>query len=124
MDNVSRVEQQKLERAYRYIVRELDLEVQPADPTDYLPRLASELGVSERVVQRARKLLQAPDDPGVHAGRNPVGLAAAALYAAALLCDEKVTQREVGSVADISQVTIRNRYHELLGASEYEIEPG
>jgi transcription initiation factor TFIIB len=47
-----------------------------------------------------------------------VGLAAAAVYAAALLCNEKVTQNEVSEVADISEVTIRNRYKELLEAGE------
>jgi transcription initiation factor TFIIB len=47
-----------------------------------------------------------------------VGLAAAAVYAASLLTNEKVTQSEVSEVANISEVTIRNRYHELLEAEE------
>ena len=46
-----------------------------------------------------------------------MGLAAAAVYAAALLSNEKVTQSEVSGVADVSEVTIRNRYKELLDAS-------
>jgi transcription initiation factor TFIIB len=47
-----------------------------------------------------------------------VGLAAAAVYAAALLTNEKVTQNQVSEVADVSEVTIRNRYKELLEASD------
>jgi transcription initiation factor TFIIB len=47
-----------------------------------------------------------------------VGLAAAAVYAASLLTNEKTTQAAVSDVADISEVTIRNRYHELLEAEE------
>jgi transcription initiation factor TFIIB len=47
-----------------------------------------------------------------------VGLAAAAVYAAALLTNEKVTQSQVSDVANISEVTIRNRYKELLEAGE------
>jgi len=54
----------------------------------------------------------------VHSGKSPVGLAAAAIYAASLLCNEKVTQNEVSEVANISEVTIRNRYHELLEAEQ------
>ena len=47
-----------------------------------------------------------------------MGLAAAAVYAASLLTNEKVTQSEVSEVASISEVTIRNRYHELLEAED------
>ena len=47
-------------------------------------------------------------------GRGPAGIAAAALYVAALINDEKKTQREVADVAGITEVTIRNRYKELI----------
>ena len=47
-------------------------------------------------------------------GRGPAGIAAAGLYVAALLNNEKKTQREVADVAGITEVTIRNRYKELL----------
>ena len=47
-------------------------------------------------------------------GRGPAGISAAALYVAALMNDEKKTQREVADVAGITEVTIRNRYKELL----------
>ena len=47
-------------------------------------------------------------------GRGPAGIAAAGLYVAALLNSEKRTQREVADVAGITEVTIRNRYKELL----------
>ena len=47
-------------------------------------------------------------------GRGPTGIAAAALYVAALMNNEKRTQREVADVAGITEVTIRNRYKELL----------
>ena len=47
-----------------------------------------------------------------------MGLAAAAVYAASLLTNEKTTQAAVSEVADISEVTIRNRYHELLEAEQ------
>ncbi|MEK6827388.1 MAG: sigma factor-like helix-turn-helix DNA-binding protein, partial [Nanoarchaeota archaeon] len=47
-------------------------------------------------------------------GRGPAGIAAAALYVAALMNDEKKTQREVADIAGITEVTIRNRYKELI----------
>ena len=115
---VSRVDAMEFKRTYRYIVRELSLSVQPADPTDYVPRFAADLDLSEEAERRARELLDAGKGEGVHSGKSPVGLAAAAIYAAALLTNEKVTQNAVSTVTDVSEVTIRNRYKELLEASD------
>jgi transcription initiation factor TFIIB len=123
LTNVSRVEKDEIARTYRYVVRELNLEIQPADPKSYVPRFVSDLGVSEEVERRARDLLDTATEKGIHSGKSPVGLAAAAVYAAALLSNEKVTQSEVSEVSDISEVTIRNRYHELLEAKEDAIAP-
>ena len=116
--NVSRVGKDEIGRTYRYVVRELGLEIEPADPKSYLPRFASDLGLSDEAERRARQLLDSAREAGIHSGKSPVGLAAAAVYAASLLTNEKVTQSEVSEVADISEVTIRNRYHELLEAEE------
>jgi len=115
---VSRVEKDEIARTYRYVVRELKLEIQPADPESYVPRFASDLGLSDEAERRARSLLSTAKSQGIHSGKSPVGLAAAAVYAASLLVNEKVTQSEVSDVANISEVTIRNRYHELLEAED------
>ncbi|MBO4246244.1 transcription initiation factor IIB [Halomicrobium sp. IBSBa] len=114
MTHVSRVERMELTRTYRYIIRELGLEVAPAKPESYVPRFCSELSLSDETERRARELIEAARDGGILSGKSPVGIAAAAVYAAALLTNEKVTQSEVSGVADISEVTIRNRYKELL----------
>jgi transcription initiation factor TFIIB len=118
VERVSRVDKMELTRTYRYIIRELNLEVKPADPESYIPRFISDLELSDEVERRARDLIEDARNAGVLSGKSPVGLAAAAVYAAALLCNEKVTQNDVSEVADISEVTIRNRYKELLEASE------
>jgi transcription initiation factor TFIIB len=118
ISGVSRVEKDEIARTYRYVVRELKLEIKPADPESYVPRFASDLELSDEAERRARDLLQSAKQAGIHSGKSPVGLAAAAVYAASLLCNEKVTQSEVSEVASISEVTIRNRYHELLEAED------
>ncbi|MEE6211442.1 transcription initiation factor IIB [Salarchaeum sp. III] len=115
---VSRIDEMEFKRTYRYIVRELSLEVAPADPASYVPRFASELDLSDEVERRARELLTNAQEQGVTSGKSPVGLAAAAIYAASLLVNQKVTQSEVSDVTDVSEVTIRNRYQELLEATE------
>ncbi|WP_318569493.1 transcription initiation factor IIB [Salinigranum marinum] len=118
LEVVSRVDKMELTRTYRYIVRELKLEIEPADPEQYVPRFASDLGLSDEAERRARELLRNAKGEGLHSGKSPVGLAAAAVYAAALLTNEKVTQSQVSEVANISEVTIRNRYKELLDAED------
>ena len=115
---VSRVDKMELTRTYRYVIRELKLEVQPADPESFVGRFASRLDLPEEVERIARELLTSAKDAGITSGKSPVGLAAAAVYAAALLANRKVTQSDVSAVADVSEVTIRNRYKELLDASE------
>jgi transcription initiation factor TFIIB len=115
---VSRVDEMEFKRAYRYVVRELGLEIAPPSPDEYLPRFASALDVSNETETRARELLRTAAEKGVHSGKSPVGLAAAALYAGALLTNQRITQDEVSEAADVSTVTIRNRYQELLEAQE------
>jgi transcription initiation factor TFIIB len=118
ISEVSRVSKDEVARTYRYVARELKLEVKPADPEQYVPRFASSLDLSDEAERQACQLLRTAKQEGVHSGKSPVGLAAAAVYAASLLCNEKTTQAAVGEVADISEVTIRNRYHELLEAQD------
>jgi transcription initiation factor TFIIB len=113
---VSRVDAAEFKRAYRYINRELALEVQPPDPNEYLPRFASELDLDEETEHRARELLETGKRANLHSGKSPVGLAAAAIYAASQFEPDSLTQNEVSEVTDISEVTIRNRYQELLEA--------
>jgi len=113
------VEKDEIARTYRYVVRELKLEIQPADP-----RATSPVRLRSGPLRRGRASGPKPAQHGKGTGA-PLGqiargalAAAAAVYAASLLVNEKVTQSEVSDVANISEVTIRNRYHELLEAED------
>lgn len=111
---VSRVEKLRVQRAYRYVSRELGLEIEPADPLHYVPQFASALDVSDEAARQARDLLTTAKEHGAHSGKSPSGLAAAALYASTHLTNEQLTQETVSNAADVSKVTIRDRYQELL----------
>lgn len=117
----SDVERKEIGRTYRFIVRKLKIKVRPSSPKDYISRFASILHLSPKAQNEALKILKKADISELTSGRGPAGIAAAALYVAALLNDEKKTQREVADVAGITEVTIRNRYKELterLGLEE------
>jgi transcription initiation factor TFIIB len=115
---VSRVDDMEFKRTYRYIVRELGLAVQPADPASYVGRIASELDLADDTERRARELLATAEGTGVFNGKSPVGLAAAAIYAAGRLTGTNETQDDVAAASDVSTVTIRNRYKELLDVAD------
>ncbi|MFC4986342.1 transcription initiation factor IIB [Saliphagus infecundisoli] len=114
--DVSRVEKKEIARTYRYVAQELALEMKPVDPVEYVPRFCSELAVSEEVEAKANQIIETTTEKGLLSGKSPTGYAAAAIYAASLLCNEKKTQREVGEVANVTEVTIRNRYQEQIEA--------
>ena len=110
----SDVERKEIGRTYRFIVRKLKIKVTPSSPKDYISRFASILHLSPKAQNDALKVLRKADISELTSGRGPAGIAAAALYVAALMNDEKKTQREVADVAGITEVTIRNRYKELI----------
>jgi transcription initiation factor TFIIB len=113
---VSRVERKEIGRTYRYISGELELALEPVDPTRYVPRFCSELQLSEEVQNEAIDIIETTAEEGLLSGKSPTGYAAAAIYAASLLCNQKKTQREVAEVAQVTEVTIRNRYQEQIEA--------
>ncbi len=112
----SRVDHEECERAYRHLLRELSLEIGPPDPTSHVSRIASALSADDAVERRARTLLEAAKDRGEHVGKHPVGQAAAAIYAAALVEDRELTQEAIASTADVSTPTIRKHYRTMLDA--------
>ncbi len=114
--DVSRVSQKEIGRTYRYISQELGLELKPVDPKSFVPRFASSLHLSEEVQAKATEIIDVSAEQGLLSGKSPTGFAAAAIYAASLLCNEKKTQREVADVAQVTEVTIRNRYQEQIEA--------
>lgn len=120
IEDVSRVERKEIGRTYRYVSQEIGLQMEPVDPKQYVPRFCSELELSEKVKTKAMEIIDVTAEKGLLSGKSPTGYAAAAIYAAALLCNEKQTQREVADVAQVTEVTIRNRYQEQIEAIDLE----
>jgi len=107
-------DKREIGRTYRYISRELDIRILPADPMTYVPRFCSMLGLSDRVQAKAIEILKKAKKFDLTSGKGPTGVAAAAIYVACVLLGEKRTQREVAESTSITEVTIRNRYTEIV----------
>ena len=71
------------------------------------------LKLSGEVLIKAKQILKDAEDGGITNGQSPLGTAAAALYIASILCDDRRTQKEVADKAGVTEVTIRNRYKDL-----------
>jgi len=111
--SVSRVSKKEIGRTYRFLVRELSLQLPPVSPASYIFRFCSELNLSEDVKTKSLEILEKAKEKELTSGKGPTGVAAAAIYIAAILCGDKRTQREVSEVVGVTEVTIRNRYKEL-----------
>src|SRR3989338_6216438 len=114
MGEASGIEKKEIGRTYRFVTRELEISIRPSNPADYIPRFASDLKLSPETQSKAVEILEQARDIELTSGRGPTGIAAAALYVASLIHGEKRTQREVADVAGVTEVTIRNRYKELI----------
>ena len=122
LSEASGIEKKEVGRTYRFITRELGINIMPSNPADYIARFASSLKLSAESQSRAIEILESAQRSELTSGRGPTGIAAAALYVSALIHGEKRTQREVADVAGVTEVTIRNRYKELLDRLDLEKE--
>ena len=102
-----------LAACYRLLIKELDLKIPVVDSVQNVARIASKTGLSEKTKRYAIEILRKAEESKISAGKNPMGLAATALYIACITNGEKKTQRDFAEAADITEVTIRNRHKGL-----------
>lgn len=116
------VEMKELTRSYRVLVSALEIVMPVEDPIRSLAKVGSAVGASPKVMRRARDLLDKANDQGLSAGKDPMAQAGAAIYLAGQLEGERTkTQKEVADAAEVTEVTLRNRYHALRSGLEQSI---
>jgi transcription initiation factor TFIIB len=98
------------------------MQIKPASPADFIPRYASELGLSGEVQARAREIVDMARENNALAGRSPTGVVAAALYIATKLEGDKITQREIAEKVGVTSVTVRKNYQDIIEAVGLEEE--
>ena len=103
------IKRKNVARCYRMICRELELKMPVADPINDIARIASRTGLGERTRRKAIKLLKKARKIGMVAGKDPMGLAAAALYLSCISDGGNTTQRDISNASGVTEVTIRNR---------------
>ncbi len=111
--NSSNIKRKDIARCYRLLLRELNLKMPVVNPIKCVARIASKASLSEKTKRDASKILKTAEEMKISAGKDPMGLAAAALYVACVTNGESKTQRDVAEAAGVTEVTIRNRYKGL-----------
>ena len=96
------------------IVRNLKMKMPIDNPLDYVTKVAEKAEVSSDVEGLAIKIIRDARSKHATMGKDPSGLAAAALYIASKIKKEKVTQSRLAKAADLTEVTIRNRKKDLM----------
>jgi transcription initiation factor TFIIB len=117
----SLVDKRDVARCYRLLLHELDMHMPIADPLTYVSKIAERTGISGKTQGIAIRILREARKKRAAAGKDPMGLAAAALYIACLQNNEKKTQKDIAEAAGVTEVTVRNRYKTLKKQLKLEV---
>ncbi len=117
----STVNKKEVGRSYRFLIKELNYFIPPLKPSQYITKFSNQLTMQGKVEEIAHKILATAKELKLTSGRGPTGIAAAASYIASVLTGERKTQREIAEIAQVTEVTIRNRYKELVERLQFII---
>lgn len=122
---VAQIPKKKVIKSYRLILMEilpkLNLKVKHFTPSRYVDKFNDELKLSMQVRNVAVKLIESAGQTGFNtAGKDPKGIAAAAIYLASKICNEGKTQKEISNLAKVTEVTLRMRVKDLQKFSKFQ----
>lgn len=121
ISEIARANKKEIGRSYRFIINKLNIQIPNVDPIDYICRISQDLNLSTSTQLKAIEILKKATDSGLTSGRGPCGVAAATVYIASVLMNEKKTQTKVAKVARVTEVTVRNRYKEICSELKLDI---
>ena len=113
ISEASLVNKKDVARCYRLLLRHLHIRMPIASPLTYLSKIAEKAEIPGQLQASAAKIINAAKQKRVSAGKDPMGLAAAALYISCMQAGEKKTQKDIAEAAGVTEVTVRNRYKTL-----------
>ena len=108
------IKKKRLQKSYRDLAKRLDLNLEQYDPIEFVGRLSSEVGASEKTRRYTVKILIKARKARILTGKHPMGMAAAALYFSGIHNNEDISQKKISDVSGVTTVTIRNRYQTLV----------
>jgi len=122
ISEVTGLDKKEVAKNSRFVARQLNIKVLPVSPITYIARFASELHISPATQTKAVKLIEKAQKVGLTSGKSPKGIAAASIYVSSLLNAERKTQSKISEISGVTEVTIRNRYKEIVNVLDLEEE--
>ena len=110
---VSNVKRKSIAKYHRKLVFELQIKLQAFDITKCIGRVANKANISEKTKHQAINLMNDAVSHGVSAGKDPMGLAAAVLFASCEKTGEQKSKIDLASAGQTTDATIRKRVKEL-----------
>lgn len=101
------VPENKVESMFWTMNDELELPIPIRKPVEYVPKIVSAVDVETGVQAQAHDIARRTEDCQDLIGRSPNGLAAAAVWIAALDQESSVEQQAIADAADTSRETVR-----------------
>jgi len=120
--DAANVKRKDISRCYRLLHNELELKMPVVDSIQCIARISSKLKITEKTKRYAIKVLKDAQDRKESAGKDPMGLAATALYLSCVQNGVSITQRDLAEAAGVTEVTIRNRYKGLKAGQTSKLE--
>jgi transcription initiation factor TFIIB len=110
----SNVKRKNIARTYRQLILEFDHKVPNTDPTKCIARVANKANITEKTKRHALDIMEkVTENEILSAGKDPMGLAATVLYISSIRTGENISQKDISSVAGVTEVTLRNRVKDL-----------
>lgn len=103
---------------YKILIGEMHIEPPITDPFRNIAKISAKAGVEERVSRRAREILSSVASHTAVTGKNPLVLAAAALYLATVEHRLNVTKTVIADAAEVSTISLRKRLADIMHALE------
>nr|XP_019813785.1 PREDICTED: transcription initiation factor IIB-like [Bos indicus] len=107
---VSRISKKEIGRCFKLILKALETSVDLITTGDFMSRFCSNLCLPKQVQMAATHIARKAVELDLVPGRSPISVAAAAIYMASQASAEKRTQKEIGDIAGVADVTIRQSY--------------
>ncbi len=122
IENITKVGRKDIVKTSKLLAKRLDMKLAPTSPLEYVSRFCAKLNLEKPVEEQARKIIKKALERDITSGRGPTGIAASAIYIAAILCDDRKTQKDVAEATGVTEVTLRVRYKEIARELGIKIE--
>lgn len=121
ISTASGIPKKTIAKYYRLLKNELDLEIDQYPKNHYINRLTSRLGLLGPIENLSLIISNEAYKNRQVQGCSPEGVAAACVYISSKIFDVHITQEIVAREANITEVTLRNRYKSLITKQVIEI---